>query len=268
MAITKDDIKREDLVYSMLRQVIIRADFTSMLDTDKIVMLLNEQKWFEGTFNNYSRLQFVDNDGTKKQYDVTELPRNYVRRFDDCNIFPERRVVLDITDESLCMDIQCDEHYTIINEYLSLFIQTLCYIIENDNYVKLRRLAIRKIDGEKLPNGDDADKVFEYFDQRITNLEDDAFWQRSYTDIFLYGKRNVKVNYTRNVKITQTEDNCIIFTIDIDTYIDSEMITKPRPPKDDLFDIFFDRLNESTFELFKRGVTLDFLISKMRKHGR
>lgn len=266
MAITKDDIKREDLVYSMLREVIIRADFTSMLDTDKVVLALNEQKWFEGAFNNYSRLQYVDNGRPKGKEDVTERPRKYVRRFDDCNITPERRVVLDITDESLCVDIQCDEHYTVINEYLLLFIQTLCFIIANDNYVKLRRLAIRKIDGEKFPNGDDAEKIFEYFDQRITDLEVDAFWQRTYTDNFFYGKRNVKVNYTRNVRITPREEGRFVFTLDIDTYIDSEMIMKPRPNKDELVDVYFDRLNESTFELFKRGVTLEFLTSKLRKH--
>ena len=266
MAITKDEIKRGDLIYSMLRQVIIRADFTSMLDTDKIVLLLNEQKWFEGSFNNYSRLQFVDNGRSKGKENVTECPRKYVRRFSDCNIVPERKVILDITDESICMDIQCDEHYTIINEYLSLFVQILGFIISNDNYVKLRRLAIRKIDGESFSSGEDAEKVFEYFDQRITDLDDDAFWQRSYTDNFLYGKIKVKVNYTRNVKISPREDDHFIFTIDIDTYIDSDIIVNLRPSKDELVEIFFDRLNESTFELFKRGVTLEFLTSKLRKH--
>lgn len=260
MAITKDEIKRSDLIYSMLRQVIIRADFTSMLDIDKLVLLLSEQEWFEGTFNNYSRLQLVDNG----EDNLAERPCKYVRRFDDCNIEPEKNVIIDITEESLCMNIQCDEHYTIINKYLSLFIQTLAFIISNDNYVKLRRLAIRKIDAESFHSGEDAEKVFEYFDQRITDLDDDAFWQRTYTDNFIYGKRKVKVNYTRNVRISPREEERFIFTIDIDTYIDSEMIEIPRPSKEELEDIYFNRLNESAFELFKRGVTLEFLTSKLR----
>lgn len=266
MVITKDEIKRSDLLYSMLRQIIVRADFTSMLDTDSIVFSLNEQKWFKGSFNNYSRLQLADDRIQAEIEKATECPRKYVRRFDDCNIGPEKRVIFDITDESICMDIQCDEHYTVINDYLSLFINTLGFIISKDNYVKLRRLAIRKIDGERFPNGDDADKVFEYFDQRITNLDEDLFWQRTYTDNFIYGKRKVKVNYTRNVKILQSDVDCFVFTIDIDTFIDSEMVVNPRPSREELSDIYFDRLNESTFELFKRGVTLEFLTSKMRKH--
>lgn len=265
MVTAKEDIKREDLAYSMLRQIIIRADFTSMLDADKIVLSLNEQKWFESAFNNFSRLQLTDGK-TKSHEEETERPRQFVRRFDDCNIAPEKRVILDITDESLCMDIQCDEYYTIINEYLSLFIQTMGFIISNDNYVKLRRLAIRKIDGEGFQNGTDAERVFEYFDQKITDIEDDAFWQRTYTDQFLYGKRKVKVNYTRNVRISANEKERFVFILDIDTYMDSEMIANPRPTKDELVDIYFDKLNESSFELFKRGVTLDFLNTNLRKH--
>ena len=42
----KEKIQRDQLAYSMLRRVIIRADFTSMLDADKIVSLLNEEGWF------------------------------------------------------------------------------------------------------------------------------------------------------------------------------------------------------------------------------
>ena len=56
----KEDIKREDLNYSMLRRVIIRADFTSMLNTGRIVDALNEQDWFKGAFNNYSRLRYTE----------------------------------------------------------------------------------------------------------------------------------------------------------------------------------------------------------------
>ena len=42
------------------------------------------------------------------------------------------------------------------------------------------------------------------------------------------------------------------------------MIEIPRPSKEELEDIYVNRLNESAFELFKRGVTLEFLTSKLR----
>lgn len=268
----KERIKREQLSYSMLRRVIIRADFTSMLDTDKIVSLLNEdeveeKKWFGDVFNNYARLQLIVDEKRTKDESDDERAKQYVRRFNDCNVTadrPERNVTFDITDQSLCVDISCDEKYTKIDAYLQLVVDTLDFIIRNDKYVKLTRIAIRKYDAQAFANGDEADKVFEYFDQGITDSASDAYWQRTYTDNFVYGKTKVKTNYTRTIKITDKENERFIFVLDIDTFLDSDMIENARPAKDDLHKILFDRLNEASFDLFKRGVKLEFLRSKMK----
>lgn len=261
----KDCIEREDLNYSMLRRVIIRADFTSMLNTEKIVDELNNQEWFKGAFKNYSRLKFVDTPQTQEEKE--EWKPRFIRRFDDCIFGPERKVTLDITNVSVCMDIQCDEKYESINPYLEIVIKTLNLIISNDPYVKMRRVAIRKIDGDNFATSEEADKVFEYFDQRITDLEKDSFWQRTYTDNFIYGKTNVKVNYSRTVKITPIEGQMFIFILDIDTFLDTEKIENERPNDEELWVIFYKRLNEASFDLFKRGVKLDFLKSKLKNHG-
>lgn len=268
----KDKIKRDQLSYSMLRRVIIRADFTSMLDTDKIVSLLNEdeidgKKWFGDVFSNYSKLQILSGRTRGKDISTDEEQQQFVRRFNDCNVNderPERNVTFDITDQSVCVDIICDEKYTRIDSYLQLAVDVLEFIIKRDKYVKLTRLAIRKYDGQTFPSSKEADKVFEYFDQNIMDYSSDAYWQRSYTDNFLYGKTNVKVNYTRTVKISEKENEQFVFVLDIDTFLDSDMIENSRPGKDELYDVFFNRLNDASFELFKRGVKLDFLKSKLK----
>ena len=261
----KEDIKREDLNYSMLRRVIIRADFTSMLNTGRIVDALNEQDWFKGAFNNYSRLRYTETPQSQETDPKEEWEPRFIRRFDECNIGSERNITLDITNESVCMDIQCDEKYEKIDPYLDIVIKSLDLIISNDSYVKMRRLAIRKIDGDNFATSEEADKVFEYFDQRITNFEKDRFWQRTYTDNFIYGKTEVRAHYSRTVKITPKEGELFVFILDIDTYLDSEDIKNERPSDGEFRDIFFGRLNEASFDLFKRGVKLEFLKSKLRK---
>lgn len=262
----KEDIKRKDLNYSMLRRVIIRADFTSMLNTGRIVDALNDQDWFKGAFNNYSRLRYTETPQPQETDPKEEWEPRFIRRFDDCNIGLERKITLDITNESVCMDIQCDEKYEKIDPYLDIVIKSLDLIISNDPYVKMRRLAIRKIDGDNFATSEEADKVFEYFDQRITDLEKDRFWQRTYTDNFIYGKTEVKVHYSRTVKITPKEGELFVFVLDIDTYLEAEDIMNERPSDGEFRDIFFGRLNEASFDLFKRGVKLDFLKSKLRNH--
>ena len=56
-----------------------------------------------------------------------------------------------------------------------------------------------------------------------------------------------------------------VFVLDIDTYLDPELIKNERPSKEDLTTIFFDQLNYASFDLFKRGVKLEFLISKLKR---
>lgn len=261
---SKDDIEREDLDYSMLRQVIIRADFSSMLNTDRIIAGLNDQEWFQGSFKNYSRLKFIDSPKEDDGFRDEWSPR-FIRRFDDCTIGAERKVTLDITDESVCMVIQCDDKYVSIDDYLDLVIKTLNYIISNDQYVKMQRFGIRKFDGDEFANPEGADIVFEYFDQRIMVREKgDKYWQRSYTDNFIYGKTGAKVNYTRTVKITPTEEERYVFILDIDTYLDEELIKNERPSEEEMKKVFYDDLNESSFDLFKRGVKFNFLLSKLK----
>lgn len=262
----KEKIQRDQLAYSMLRRVIIRADFTSMLDTDKIVSLLNEEGWFNEVFNNYSRLQLIK-DKERSNEDFEEDSKKYVRRFNDCVTTaerPEKNVIFDITDDSVCVDIQCDDQYTKIDAYLQLAIDTIFFIINHDRYVKLKRLAIRKFDAQNFATSEEADKVFEYFDQDIMDIANDAYWQRTYTDSFIYGKTNVGVNYTRTIKISDKADKTYIFVLDIDTFIDSDMIENKRPGKEELAQTFFARLNDASFDLFKRGVKLEFLQSKLK----
>lgn len=262
----KEKIQRDQLAYSMLRRVIIRADFTSMLDADKIVSLLNEEGWFN-VFNNYSKLQLIKDNERSNDEAEGEDTRKYVRRFNDCITTaerPEKNVIFDITDDSVCVDIQCDEQYTKIDAYLRLAIDAITFIIDHDRYVKLKRLAIRKFDAQNFATSEEADKVFEYFDQDIMDIANDAYWQRSYTDNFIYGKTKVKVNYTRTIKISDKADETYIFVLDIDTFVDSDMIENKRPNKEELTHVFFARLNDASFDLFKRGVKLEFLQSKLK----
>lgn len=264
MVITsKENIKRENMTYSMLRRVIIRADFTAMLDLEGMVADINREDWFSGKFRNYEkRLLNVETDERGNNKD-TDLEGRLVKRFDDCTISPERNVTLDISSKFVTIDIRCDEHYTYIDEYLDLFVEILSHIVVADDYVKLRRLAIRKIDGMEFDNGDKASEVFEYFDQQIADPVNDAFFRRTYTDSFVYGAKKVNVHYNRTVRII--DDGKFAFVLDIDTFLDTEMIDNNRPDKAGIMSLYKDRLNEASFELFKRGVKLEYLKSVVKE---
>ena len=72
MAKTKDEILRTDLTYSMLRRVIMRADFKPMLDLESMVSEINRQEWFHNKFNNYERRLLQIKDDVKKKGEEVE----------------------------------------------------------------------------------------------------------------------------------------------------------------------------------------------------
>lgn len=264
MAITsKEDIKREMMSHSMLRRVLMRADFSSMLSLERTVSLLNDQEWFKGKFLNYEKRELKINRDERTEIDDDDLEGRVVKRFDDCSIAPERNVTLDISSKFVTMLINCDNNYKKIDDYLNLFVKVVAFIVDNDDYVKLSRLAIRKTDGMEFNSGEDADAVFEYFDQNIADHQHDYYYYRTYTDSFIYGKSNVNVNYNRSVKILG--NGKFVFVLDIDTFLDLERINNKRPTEAELKKAFEETLNESSFELFKRGVKLDYLKTIVKK---
>jgi len=261
--ITKVDIKREHLTNSMLKRVIMRADFTPMLDLESMVSGMNKQDWFKGKFENYEKRLLEISPDVEMTIDKDDLEGRTVKRFDHCTIAPEKNVTLDISSKFVTLLINCDEKYDKIDDYLDLFVKILVFIKENDDYVKFIRLAIRKTDGMELNSGEEADAVFEYFDQGIAEAKHDDLLNRSYTDSFIYGKEEISVHYNRTLKIVNGK---FIFIIDIDTFADAEQIGEnKRPSETELKSFFADKLNESSFELYKRGVKLEYLKSIMKK---
>lgn len=263
MAKKKEDIKRTDLNNSMLKRVIIRADFTPMLNLEAIVSDINQQEWFKSKFNNYEKRLLTVKKGNEKD-DENALDGEVVKRFDDCNIAPEKDVTLDIGSNFVVMEIKCDEKYDKINKYLELFVDILGHIISNDDYVKLERIAIRKTDGMESIDGNKADEVFEYFDQQIEE-EEDRFTSRVYTDSFVYSKKEVSVIYNRTVRVIVDTPPLFVFVLDIDTYLNRELLRNRRPNNEELWNLFYDRLNEASFELFKRGVKETYLNSILKE---
>ena len=258
---SKEDIKREHLTNSMLKKVLMRADFTSMLDLERVVSNMNQQEWFRGRFLNYEK-RLLETVLDENNIDENSVANALVKRFDHCTIPPESNVVLDMSSQFVTMLINCDENYTKIDDYLSLFVQILAYIISNDDYVKFTRFAIRKTDGMEFENGGQADEVFEYFDQNVANPEKDAFYYRTYTDSFVCNEEKINVHYNRTVRVV---NNCrFIFVLDIDTFIGSEMIESPRPSEDEL-NALFKKLNVLSFELYKRGVKFEYLKSSIKR---
>lgn len=263
----KEKIKRKDLRCSLLKRVIIRADISAMVKLEDSVLSVSRQDWFKGLFESMDKFTAAVNPSIPDKTSlVSETHGAEVRRFFDCTIQPKQELTLDISDEFVCLDIKCNGQYESLDPYISLMANVIGQVIHDDDYVKLKRLAIRKIDGLVLTNANEANRIFEYFDQGIM-AKGEGMRKRLYNDYFYSNTNKVGVNYSRQVKIGDTAANRFVFTMDTDVFVRPNDLENLRPGVEELKQILSERINETAFDVFKRGVKEDFLNENLKKDG-
>jgi len=256
---SKDDIKRQQLKNHFLKRIIIRFDFTSIVNLqdalNHVVALISAPSRLFGSFNQVSELksEMLDNNRLREKEEDRDRPVIY--RFTECLIEPIQNVTLDLARDFLCMDIHCDERYTLIDPYLKLMTELMTAIIESDSFVQLRRIGIRKINGIDEINPADANGIFEYFSQRLSWNARDEMIQRQYTDNMLCLSLPAYLIYSRIVRWVPGSQN-LRFTLDMDCYKDESFLDK-RPEKP-WISAALNAMNEKLFELFKMGIKLEY----------
>lgn len=258
---SKKEIKRQQLKNIFLKRVIVRFDYTSIVNMQDVLnKIVNHLNSLEQSFGSFDQMVAPKEDLVK---DVSiELGgninvRQFIYRFSDCQIEPKQNATLDFARNFLCLDIKCDNHYTLIDSYLEILSELMAIIIDNDRFVQLTRIGIRKIDGIDSIAPDEADNVFEYFSQKLDWRKGvDTMKAREYSDFMFCSDVPAYVNYSRIVRVLQGSDY-FRFTLDIDCYKDPSLIEK-RPGKD-LIKQYLFTMNDKLFSMFIMGIRLEYL---------
>lgn len=255
---TKDKIERQRLKKPLLKRVIVRFDYTSIADMqmalNKVVDYLKPPKGFFSTFD-----QMILADEPKQDGGTTVLGERkmepIVYRFSGCTIEPKQTVILDFTRNYICLDIRCNDQYELIDDYLKLMSNLMLILINNEDFVQLNRIGIRKIDGADEITLKEADEVFEYFSQHLNWSKKDQMLSQQYTDHMWCDDLSAFVIYNRIVRFVP-ESRKFRFTMDIDCYKEINQIER-RPPKSWIETSLKD-MNLKLFALFKMGIKLEY----------
>lgn len=262
---SKEVYTRKNFRSSLLKQIIIRADYSSLTDLKGFIMKLKSLTWFQMIFTGY-RLIRTNNINLQISPQVIEdkfIPLEVnetgdIHRFFDCKIEPIQKTVLDIGPTFICITIECNNSYDTIDSYINSIAKTITALKEYDSYVQLERLAIRKIDGKDFSTLEEAYKTFEMIKDLENNIIDNVDpLKKSYTDSFVLKKTNIKVNFTRGLEcFTNGNIRCVL---DMDGYIDSSLISSEDTSEEQIEYSLKVRINDELFNLFKASVTEDFL---------
>lgn len=256
---SKDEIKRQQLKNHFLKRVIVRFDYTSIVNLQNvlnhIVAFLNPP---DNYFRSLNQMQIAINSqelGGTLDSKSTAQDRPLVYRFSDCIIEPIQDVTLDFARNYLCLEIRCNQDYTVIDKYLEMMTALMDVILQCECFVQLTRIGIRKIDGVDAINPNDANQVFEYFSQQLSWGKRDRMVMRQYTDYMTCHDIPAYVIYHRIVRVLEDSPD-LRFTLDIDCYKDSSFLE--ARPKADVIKAWLNAMNAKMFDLFKMGIKLEF----------
>ncbi len=265
----KEIYTRDNFRSSLLKQIIIRTDYSSLTDLNGFIMKLKSLKWFQHLFVGYHLVK-ANNFNLQINPKVIEerfIPlevneTNNIHRFFDCKIEPAQNLFMDITSTFICFTIECNESYRNIDAYIDTMVQIVTALKEYDSYVQTTRLAIRKIDGKDFSSLEKAYQTFEVMEALGENVMDNIIpLKKSYTDSFISEDAGIKVNFTRGLERFTHQDGTQIIRciLDMDGYIDSSLINLEDIKSDDLKSLFKEKINDELFKLFKASVTETFL---------
>lgn len=273
---SKEQYTRENFKSSLLKQIIIRVDFSTITDVKGFIMKLKSEPWLSRSFNGYRPIK---TNNINLQIDTKTIEDNRfipievketgtIHRFYDSLIEPIQSTTMDIGSSFICIIIQCSEQYDKIDPYLNIIADTMMVLQQYDNYAHFERFGIRKIDGNDYKNENEAYQTFEKnrFIEDSGKVLEGTLFKQVYTDIFLSEKYNIKVNLTRGLE--RLNNGMLRFVLDTDGYVDeSNFKEEDCDSKDKIISLLKDRINEGLFQIFKVYVTEDFLNKGKTKTG-
>lgn len=260
----KDSYTRDNFQSSLLKKIIIRVDFTPVIDIVSICNSLQEDlsTWFSQknvikTDNFSISLSPNELEIGSVPIDITDTVNIY--RFYTSKIEPVQDVFLDISASFVCLNINCNDSYQKIDKYLSIVSRVIKGILELDKFTSLTRIAIRKIDGKSFNSKSEAKHTFEFVDDTVEpiSIKGIVTLNNSMSYLLFDNDNKIQVNYRRSSQ--SLDDEKFRAVLDLDGYIDNNNIIGLERPDDIEFSNCLTRINNLLFELFKYSVTIEFL---------
>ncbi len=268
----KEKYSRRTQRSNFLKKVIIRIDYSGLVSADSFVNDIKE--WLlSGYFDSLSRryigqaklnLSDIGSIAKTLMIPVQGLKNEPLYVFSGT---PYRRtkdtVSMEISAYYTGIDITCCEYQT-IQPYQELLNEFVTRFYEKERTLSINRLGIRKAGGVLFDDYSALARVFEpglflgaMPDEKMSLIN------REYLDCFFNEEHTMKVNYKRGVSsvLDSKRNNKIQAALDIDVYIDNEIIQSAGLNMKKDFMILFEKLNDYQFDLYRNSVTEEYLES-------
>lgn len=268
---SKDSIKREMLKKNIMKEAILRIDYTGIISIDDSINLftknfINSFKEYEKTF--YNRIDLgniqIEQISETLSVPIKELEKQTIHRFTQNTIGPDE-LIFDISSYFSVLHIKCKDYVSITN-YLNFFSDFLDFLCQKNEFILFKRFGLRKIGFEIFESIDEISKHFENY-LFLPQLSNPLFKSagNQYVDLLVSDdnlfnftlKRIIDKGYLKTEKEIKEAYQAIL---DIDGYITEENIKIIGfRNKNNLYDSLTKLNNVYLFDLFKTSMTEIFL---------
>jgi len=268
----KNQIKRKQLKKNMMKNIIFKIDYQGVIDTEDIIKLFNEN--FKSLFQNFQTtfhnkvdfdLNNIDDISDTLSIPVKEIQKQEIYRFTN-NTFGKDQLILDISKYFTALTVNCQD-YEGIDKYLNFFSKYIDFLYENSDFLKIKRIGLRKIGGKIYFKQNDIYNDFEqkYFNFDFTDTTYNSIRNR-YIDVLQFDEKSPIINYVRSFETgiyqdneTKEKSNAFQVLLDLDGYYSEEILDIIGFKKGMAQKVLEITNNEHLFNIFKMSVTEEFL---------
>lgn len=259
-------------VKSLLKQVIIRVDFTPISEFSKFISTLKmnpEMKLYydrcrEIKTNNINIVLNQNRDELRTaKLNVNETTS--VFRFMGNSQMFNQRSTFDVGNEFMCLTIECDDNYTSCEMYRKFVAEKVALVKSIDPYILITRIGIRKIDVADFNDVVQGNNAFNTMKARITEYKEDEDKKRyvlkqSYSEHFHYEKENAEMVSTRSFRgVPEKKQYIYRYVLDTDAFYHDSLIDNREEDVHSYMNNSFDLLNAMLYDNYIQNIDAENL---------
>ena len=268
------DDSRHSMKHNLLRNVLIRLDYTGITNIDNWVEKFQPvmKDWFpiysRGVQNNMkANLTSIEDIAENLSIPIDEIRKETIHEFTGW-IKDDNDVTMSISPYFMTINIRCN-NYTLIDAFLDLTSLFLKNMYKNNPYFNIHRIGIRKVNGKAFDTMKEVLAIYrkELFFGVEVDEEESLPIGREYTYRYALNDFSLKVNYSRQYRlynsIQGSQKHQVL--LDIDTYIDKSCIDKHNYNLMENSDKILKTINERQFKIFMESVQESYIHNTQSK---
>lgn len=268
-----DDI-RHSMKHNLLRNVLIRLDYTGITNIDNWVEKFQPvmKDWFSiysrGVQNNMkANLTSIEDIAENLSIPIDEIRKETIHEFTGW-LKDDNNVTMSISPYFMTINIRCN-NYTLIDAFLDLTSLFLKNMYKSNPYFNIHRIGIRKVNGKAFDTMEEVLAIYrkELFFGAEVDEEESLPIGREYTYRYVLRDFSLKVNYSRQYRLYNSIQGLQKHQVllDIDTYIDKSCIDKHNYNLMEDSDKILKKINERQFKIFMESVQGSYIHNTQSK---